>query len=157
MNTMKRIAARFAVGLLGLGVVVSGCSSEVEESNPEGTGGEGTGGEGTGGEGTGGEGTGGDARFPTGEVNLCLGSACPYEECDNELFFSDLPCSTVYPEPLDESSELCPDGLSGGYCLAAGDQQWAINCDTGVASTELCAIGGCTAVITAGCARLSGD
>jgi hypothetical protein len=105
--------------------------------------------------GKGGAGTGGGtskggttADTPSGKADNCLGDGCPFGECGGP--FAD-PCADAYPGALDESSMYCASGSDDGYCLAVVSDHvddWAISCDGGTPTFDLC---------NAGCIVSGGD
>ena len=91
--------------------------------------------------------SGGSTTFPSGSVETCFGDRCPMGECDNGLFYADVPCSDVYPQPLGPTSPYCAPGGSGGYCLIARTsviERWSVACTDGVPRLMKCA-NGCAA------------
>jgi hypothetical protein len=96
-----------------------------------------------GGSSTGGGPEGGDTgETPFGAPDNCMGDGCPFGECGGP--FND-DCDEVYPGALDSSSMYCASGSDDGYCLTAVSDhvdEWAISCDGGSPTFELCS-GGC--------------
>lgn len=83
--------------------------------------------------------------MPVGPVQMCTGG-CPYGECDNSEFFTDVDCDDVYPGPIDENSLFCHPGENVSYCIDIGPDQfitdtWVVHCGGGVATAEQCARG----------------
>jgi hypothetical protein len=105
-----------------------------------GGGGVGGGGGGAGGGGAGGGGGAAQSVLPSGTVCLCIGD-CPMGECDDDLFFADVACSTVYSGPVSPSSTYCNAGQTGVYCLRirrGADFQFGITCTNGTAFGRMC-------------------
>jgi len=73
------------------------------------TGAAGTSGGGGAAAGSGGAGGSAQSVLPSGTVTYCFGE-CPLGECDDDLFFADVACSTVYPSPVSPSSTYCNPG-----------------------------------------------
>jgi hypothetical protein len=86
---------------------------------------------------------GGAASVPTGRVIFCFGG-CPAGECDNDLFFADVRCSSV---PVGSNSTFCAPGVDSSYCLRldnrANGPLWTVTCVNGTPTHMLCAGGGC--------------
>ena len=93
--------------------------------------------------GKGGAGAAGAPPQPDGTVLSCSGEACPHGECSDLGVSAETPCSTAYPGPVNASSTFCDTAMSGGHCLRVGPincgQNWAVNCDGGTPTFELCA------------------
>ena len=88
--------------------------------------------------------SGGLTTFPSGSVETCFGDSCPMGECDNGLFYADVPCSDVYPQPLGPTLPYCAPGGSGGYCLIVRTsvlERWSVACTDGVPQLMKCASG----------------
>jgi hypothetical protein len=84
--------------------------------------------------------------LPNGAVSSCYGSGCPYGECSNDEFTSDVDCDDAYPGPIDDSSLFCEPGEEGDYCLEMGSDPflvnyWAVHCGGGVATATHCGSG----------------
>jgi len=74
-------------------------------------------------------------------VTTCFGT-CPMGECDDNMFFSKTPCSSVYTGPIDASSMHCAAGANGAYRLnISGGPRYGVTCSAGVASVTPCANG----------------
>ena len=75
-------------------------------------------------------------------VSSCFGD-CPLGECDNDGFWSDTPCTSVYHGPVDQSSSYC-GASDGSYCLqlshSFGDQ-YAVQCASGKTTIHQCTTG----------------
>jgi hypothetical protein len=83
--------------------------------------------------------------YPTGPVILCFGDGCPMGECDNDMFFADAACSTVYPSDIGPSSTYCKPAESSSYCLEIGPDfgpDFSVSCASGKATVLKCN-GGC--------------
>jgi hypothetical protein len=95
---------------------------------------------------TGGRGEGGGSAMasvlPSGTVGWCTG-ACPLGRCDNDLFFANVTCSSLYPGPVSPTSTFCNAGQTGSYCLrillsGGGETRHGITCTDGVATGKEC-------------------
>ena len=87
--------------------------------------------------------------LPNGDVSSCYGPGCPYGECSNDEFVSDVDCDDAYPGPIDDASLFCEPGEDGDYCLEMGSDPlfgdyWVIRCGGGVATASHCG-SGCSA------------
>jgi hypothetical protein len=139
------------VGLIGASNVV-GCGSDGSggaglgdaggTGASSGNGGASTGTGGGIGKATGGNGVGaGPNQYPSGKpVSSCFGN-CPLGECDNDGFWSDTPCTSVYRAPVDQSSSYC-GATDGSYCLqlSFGDQ-YGVQCASGKTTIHQCTTG----------------
>lgn len=101
---------------------------------------------GLGGSGVGGAGgTKGTPGYPNGPVTTCFGSGCPKGECDNEMFFADTTCSSLFTMDAGPDFPYCNAGENAGYCLEAGttfvSPDYAVNCANGKATVLECASG----------------
>jgi len=91
--------------------------------------------------GAGGRGPTGVPGYPSGAVILCFGMGCPKGECDDDMFFSDTPCETVYPTPVGPDSSYCNAGETDSYCMEAGamySPDYAVSCSNGSATVIQC-------------------
>jgi hypothetical protein len=151
------------LGLLAISVLAACGGSDAGGGNP-GAGGSGAGAGGVSASGAGGAtaGTAGTAgasgstgnSYPMGTVTTCFGT-CPLGECDDNMFFSNTPCSSVYTGPIDAASTYCAAGANGAYCLnIGGGARYGVTCSAGVASVMPCA-GGCGVVGSGGDSQLN--
>lgn len=84
--------------------------------------------------------------LPNGPVWSCYGNGCPYGECDNEEFVTDVDCDDAYPGPVDGDALFCQPSAEGSYCLLIGDdslsvEYWVVTCGGGTATAERCGSG----------------
>src|SRR5262245_36296655 len=84
--------------------------------------------------------------MPNGPVWSCYGTGCPYGECDNEEFVTDVDCDDVFPGPVDDAALFCQPSVDATYCLLIGDdalavEYWVVTCGAGVATAERCGSG----------------
>jgi hypothetical protein len=111
-------------------------------SSAIGTGGSGTAmGGASGSVGSAGSGALGTPGYPSGSVILCFGAGCPFGECDNDMFFADKPCSSVYTSDVGPSSTYCSAAETGSYCLETGPSfgpDYAVSCANGMATVLKC-------------------
>lgn len=86
-----------------------------------------------------------EGTMPVGQVQTCTGG-CPYGECDNSEFFTDVDCDDVYPGPINQSSLFCHPGENVSYCIDVGPDTFTtdtfvVHCGGGVATAQQCATG----------------
>jgi hypothetical protein len=84
--------------------------------------------------------------MPSGPAYTCYGDGCPYGECDNDDFFTDVDCDDVYPGPVDDDALFCQPVVEADYCLSVGPSSlettsWLIQCGGDVATATRCASG----------------
>lgn len=86
----------------------------------------------------------GTPGYPSGSVILCFGAGCPFGECDNDMFFADKTCSSVYTSDVGPSSTYCSAAETGSYCLETGPSfgpDYAVSCANGTATVLKCSSG----------------
>jgi hypothetical protein len=142
---MRRVLLVGACLVFGFGAgSLVGCDGDDGGPGDGGAGGTGGGAGGSGGGGAGGGGGAAQSVLPTGTVNTCFGD-CPMGECDNDMFFADVPCSTVYSAPVSPSSTYCNAGQTGVYCLRVSngstESRFGITCTDGAVFGRMCRSG----------------
>ena len=78
----------------------------------------------------------------SGQISLCLGAGCPYEECGAP--WDDHPCSYFYSTPADSNTVYCAANETNAYCLVTESTQevnWAVNCVNGTPTITACTSG----------------
>jgi len=86
----------------------------------------------------------GTPGYPSGAVILCFGAGCPMGECDNDQFFADQTCSSVYPSDIGPNSTYCKPAETDSYCLETGPSfgpDYAVSCANGTATVLKCSRG----------------
>ncbi|HEY4103753.1 MAG TPA: hypothetical protein VGM44_07675 [Polyangiaceae bacterium] len=148
-------------GIMTIGGSAGSAGNAGSSFTPLGSGGGGTGGSGgststssagSGGN-TGGTSSGGSGGlpfsspgYPMGMVEQCAGSGCPMGQCDDDMFISQTPCSSVYTAPIGPNSTYCNPGESGSYCVEASipppgsnlNPGFAVACVSGSATVLQC-------------------
>jgi hypothetical protein len=83
--------------------------------------------------------------MPNGAVTSCYGGGCPYGECDNGEFVTDVDCDDVYPGPVDDAALFCEPGEDDDYCLTTGagfsEDFWLVRCAGESATATQCGSG----------------
>ncbi|HEX6272936.1 MAG TPA: hypothetical protein VFZ53_07850 [Polyangiaceae bacterium] len=83
--------------------------------------------------------------MPAGAVSSCYGDGCPYGECDNEEFVTDVDCDDVYPGPVDDTALFCEPTEEDDYCLVLGggfsEEYWLVRCEGETATATQCGSG----------------
>jgi hypothetical protein len=79
-------------------------------------------------------------------VHTCF-DKCPLGACDDDGFFSETPCSTLYPLPIDGQTIFCSKGQTASYCLMTRDfDYYQVSCVAGTPTVTTCVNLGCGTV-----------